>query len=204
MRDLTHHQNRQTLNQNTDFTVESIIYPVGPGAQLGASPSITRSATAQHRERPGYLLVVGELRFALSGQRVGPVLSHGPLLRWHGFHQGAIYPRLGAHAPRIPIMREIFLDSPQPKKVLSGGRERHALPLWIHGCSGYFCFCPRGATPLRARAVWSEAQCTRSASSQVWRCHVPLLLRHDETLPLELFKIRLHLAGDTAAFSRRK
>lgn len=129
MRDLTHHQNRQTLNQNTDFTVESIIYPVGPGAQLGASPSITRSATAQHRERPGYLLVVGELRFALSGQRVGPVLSHGPLLRWHGFHQGAIYPRLGAHAPRIPIMREIFFRFPSTKKKFypaaeSGTRSR--------------------------------------------------------------------------------
>lgn len=172
MRDLTHHQNRQTLNQNTDFTVESIIYPVGPGAQLGASPSITRSATAQHRERPGYLLVVGELRFALSGQRVGPVLSHGPLLRWHGFHQGAIYPRLGAHAPRIPIMREIFFRFPSTKKSFIRRQRAARAPVvnpWLLGL--FLLLSARCDSSACARClIWGAAHTVRLVSSLTVSC----------------------------------
>lgn len=57
-------------------------------------------------KRHWYLFVVWK-RLALSRQRVGPVLSHGPLLRWHGFHQGSVDPRGRAHRRYIPMIRAL-------------------------------------------------------------------------------------------------
>lgn len=50
--------------------------------------STVRAPEAEVPERnvaARYLFVIGK-RLTLSRQRVGPLLSHGVLLRWHGFH----------------------------------------------------------------------------------------------------------------------
>lgn len=66
------------------------------------TPSAPKKSPAEKRD--WYLFVVGK-RLVLSRQRVRPVLSHGPLLRWHGFHQDSIDPRVRAHSQCIPMMR---------------------------------------------------------------------------------------------------
>lgn len=72
-----------------------------------------------------YLFVVWK-RLALSRQRVGPVLSHCPLLRWHGFHQGSVDPRSRAHRRYIPMIRVL-----NPKFIRwRAGHESEENPWW--------------------------------------------------------------------------
>lgn len=147
----------------------------------GRVPSITISPQRSIVTAGRYLLVVGE-RFALSGQRVGPVLSHGPLLRWHGFHQGAIYPRLRAHALRIPIMREFKISKVYPAE--SGTRSRCESIAAVASA-----FCPLGASPVSCvrvlfelSAAHTSAPSTVSISSVALRNTSALALQNKRAL----------------------
>lgn len=94
-------------------------------AKNSAKSRLSISTKGPTQKRLRYLFVVGK-RLALSRQRVGPVLSHGPLLRWHGFHQDSIDPRGRAHRQYIPMIRGV-----SPKFIRwTGGHESEESPWW--------------------------------------------------------------------------
>lgn len=111
------------------------------------TPSAPKSPA---EKRHWYLFVVGK-RLVLSRQRVRPVLSHGPLLRWHGFHQDSIDPRVRAHRQCIPMIRVL-----SPKFIRRrSGHAPEENPWW------------RGADPEeeevnRARCLLSVRLCLRA------------------------------------------
>lgn len=121
--------------------------------------------TRKRVRAPRYLLVVGQ-RLAVTRQRVGPVLSHAPLLRWHAFHQGCVHPRSRAHRRYIPIIRAVKSTVYPPERRVGGGSITEKKKKKVQQKS--LCVTEEPAellTPLERRLVWAPVPQSRSIHS---------------------------------------